>query len=123
MGITALTARMWSWPGRAARLSAGAGTPRTPRGGRGAGITQYVILGAGLDSFAYRSALSGRVRVFEVDRSATQDFKRGQLSAARIPVPDNVDFVSVDFEDGSLAGRSCGAGSIWPGPPSSAGSA
>ena len=68
---------------------------------------QYVILGAGLDSFAYRSPLSGRVRVFEVDHPATQDFKLGQLSAAGIPVPGNVVFVPADFEtglaDGSLA--------------------
>src|SRR6201994_3932513 len=33
----------------------------------GTGVLQYVIVGAGLDSFAYRSALAGRVRVFEVD--------------------------------------------------------
>jgi methyltransferase (TIGR00027 family) len=75
----------------------------------GSGITQYLILGAGLDSFAYRSPLAGRVRVFEVDHPATQDFKLGQLSAAGIPVPGNVVFVPVDFEtgmaDGSLAER------------------
>jgi methyltransferase (TIGR00027 family) len=52
------------------------------------GITQYVILGAGLDSFAYRSPLAGRVRVFEVDHPATQQWKRSRLAAARIPVPD-----------------------------------
>lgn len=69
------------------------------------GIAQYVILGAGLDSFAYRSPLSGRVRVFEVDHPATQDFKLGQLSAAGIQVPGNVVFVPADFEDG-LAGGS-----------------
>jgi O-methyltransferase involved in polyketide biosynthesis len=38
----------------------------------GAGVTQYVLLGAGLDSFAYRGGpLAGRVRVFEVDHPAT----------------------------------------------------
>ena len=42
----------------------------------GRGIGQYVLLGAGLDSFAYRSPLAGRVRVFEVDHPATQAYKR-----------------------------------------------
>jgi O-methyltransferase involved in polyketide biosynthesis len=42
----------------------------------GRGIGQYVLLGAGLDSFAYRSPLAGRVRVFEVDHPATQEHKR-----------------------------------------------
>lgn len=42
----------------------------------GRGIGQYVLLGAGLDSFAYRSPLAGRVRVFEVDHPATQEYKR-----------------------------------------------
>jgi O-methyltransferase involved in polyketide biosynthesis len=40
------------------------------------GIGQYVLLGVGLDSFAYRSPLAGRVRVFEVDHPATQEWKR-----------------------------------------------
>jgi O-methyltransferase involved in polyketide biosynthesis len=42
----------------------------------GRGIGQYVLLGAGLDSFAYRSPLAGRVRVFEVDHPGTQAYKR-----------------------------------------------
>jgi methyltransferase (TIGR00027 family) len=66
------------------------------------GINQYVILGAGLDSFAYRSRLAGRVRVFEVDHPATQQWKRGRLAAARIPVPDGVTFVPADLEAGPL---------------------
>jgi methyltransferase (TIGR00027 family) len=66
------------------------------------GITQYVILGAGLDSFAYRSGLAGQLRVFEVDHPATQQWKRQTLSTADIAVPDNVDYVPVDFETDSL---------------------
>jgi len=66
------------------------------------GIRQYVILGAGLDSFAYRSRLAGRVRVFEVDHPATQQWKRSRLTAARIPVPDGVTFVPADLEAGPL---------------------
>ena len=67
------------------------------------GVRQYVILGAGLDTFAYRSALSRSVRVFEVDHGATQAWKRGQLAAAGITAPDNVTFVAADFETGTLA--------------------
>jgi methyltransferase (TIGR00027 family) len=66
------------------------------------GITQYVILGAGLDSFAYRSDLAERVRVFEVDHPATQQWKRRLLSAGRITGPGSVTFVPADLETGSL---------------------
>jgi O-methyltransferase involved in polyketide biosynthesis len=45
------------------------------------GLDQYVSLGAGLDSFAYRSPLAGRLRVFEVDHPATQRWKRDLLAA------------------------------------------
>jgi methyltransferase (TIGR00027 family) len=67
------------------------------------GVTQYVMLGAGLDSFAYRSALAPRVHVFEVDHPATQQWKLTQLRKAGIPVPDGVTFVGVDFESSSLS--------------------
>jgi methyltransferase (TIGR00027 family) len=68
--------------------------------GIGRGIGQYVILGAGLDSFASRSRLAGQIRVFEIDHPATQDWKR------RIaPVPENVRFVPVDFTRDSLHDR------------------
>jgi methyltransferase (TIGR00027 family) len=75
-----------------------------------AGTRQYVILGAGLDSFAYRPGLSGRVRIFEVDQPGTQADKRARLAAARIPEPDNVVFVPVDFEAAPLAGELVKAG-------------
>jgi methyltransferase (TIGR00027 family) len=65
------------------------------------GIDQYLILGAGLDSFAYRTP-PGRFRVFEVDRPATQAAKRELLEAAGIAVPGSVIFVAVDFETGRL---------------------
>jgi methyltransferase (TIGR00027 family) len=68
------------------------------------GVTQYVILGAGLDSFAYRGDLAGQVAVFEVDHPATQQWKRRQLSAGHIAIPGSLTFVPVDFETGSLAG-------------------
>jgi methyltransferase (TIGR00027 family) len=76
------------------------------------GVSQYVILGAGLDSFAYRpqpaaGGLAGRgqIRVFEVDHPASQQWKRGRLAAAGIAVPDLVSFVPLDFERDPLAGR------------------
>ena len=67
------------------------------------GVSQYVILGAGLDSFAYRTELAATV--FEVDHPGTQQWKRDRLATAGIPVPDSVSFVPVDFERDSLAAR------------------
>jgi methyltransferase (TIGR00027 family) len=70
------------------------------------GITQYVILGAGLDSFAYRApqpASAPGLQVFEVDHPATQDWKREQLARAGITIPDGTAFVPTDFEHGELA--------------------
>jgi methyltransferase (TIGR00027 family) len=69
------------------------------------GLDQYVILGAGLDSFAYRSPLVGRVRVFEVDHPATQRWKRDLLAAAGIEPPDGLAFAGVDLEAEPLADR------------------
>lgn len=69
------------------------------------GIGQCVILGAGLDSFAYRSPLVGQIRVFEVDHPATQVWKRERLAAAGVAVPSGVAFVPVDFRVGSLIHR------------------
>jgi methyltransferase (TIGR00027 family) len=86
------------------------------------GITQYVILGAGLDSFAYRppsgrppsgrpgSGSPGLAGIFEVDHPGTQRWKRAHLASAGIAVPDTVSFVAVDFERDSLAGRLAQAG-------------
>jgi methyltransferase (TIGR00027 family) len=67
-----------------------------------AGVTQYVVLGAGLDTFAYRNPFP-HVRVFEVDFPATQHWKRSLLAKARIPEPDNLTFVPLDFEHMTLA--------------------
>jgi methyltransferase (TIGR00027 family) len=80
------------------------------------GLTQYVVLGAGLDSFAYRSPLAGRVRVFEVDHPATQRWKRDLLAAARITPPDGLRFVAVDLETEPLADRLAANGFDLPAP-------
>src|SRR6185295_3341770 len=67
------------------------------------GVGQYVVLGAGLDTFAYRNPFSPeRLRVFEVDFPATQAWKRELLSRTRIAEPPSLSFVPMDFERDSL---------------------
>lgn len=63
------------------------------------GIRQYVVLGAGLDSFAQRHP-DVAVRVFEVDQPGTQDWKRRRLAEIGFPPGENLRFVPVDFERG-----------------------
>jgi len=60
-------------------------------------VKQYVILGAGLDTFACRNPFEG-LRVFEVDFPATQEWKQKRLVAAGIPVPKSLTLVPVNFE-------------------------
>jgi len=67
------------------------------------GACQLVVLGAGLDTYAYRTRLGDRLRVFEVDHPATQAWKRERLAAAAIPVPAHLAFAPVDFERETLA--------------------
>jgi methyltransferase (TIGR00027 family) len=66
------------------------------------GVRQYVVLGAGLDTFAYRNPHSG-LRVFEVDLRATQEWKRALLDKAGIAQPEGLKFVPLDFEHQTLA--------------------
>jgi methyltransferase (TIGR00027 family) len=68
-----------------------------------AGAGQYVILGAGLDTFAYRNPHPASLRVFEVDRPSVQRWKQQLLHEAGIPLPGNLAFVPVDFAHGTLA--------------------
>ena len=75
------------------------------------GTTQYVILGAGLDTFAYRRAdLRDRLTVFEVDQPATQLWKAERLAEAGIVTPPNLRRVPVDFNEGALAEGLAAAG-------------
>lgn len=67
-----------------------------------AGVRQVVILGAGLDTFAYRNPRPD-LRVFEVDHPATQAWKRERLATAGIDRPETLTFVPVDFETQTLA--------------------
>src|SRR5262249_37536829 len=81
------------------------------------GVTQYVILGAGLDSFAYRHPdLADVVHVFEVDHPATQRWKRGRLRELNLTLPRNLTLVPVDFERQPLADglRASGHGGELP---------
>ena len=70
------------------------------RAGHGTG--QYVLLGAGLDTFAQRSPdLAARLHVFEVDQPGTQAWKRQRLIDLGYGVPDWLHLVPVDFEEGT----------------------
>jgi methyltransferase (TIGR00027 family) len=66
------------------------------------GVTQYVVLGAGLDTFGYRNPYKSALRVFEVDHPNTQTWKRERLKAAGIAIPRSLTFVPVDFEKDRL---------------------
>jgi methyltransferase (TIGR00027 family) len=62
-------------------------------------VRQYVILGAGLDTFAYRQPPHlATLRIYEVDHPVTQQWKRDRLRAADVVVPANLTFVPIDFE-------------------------
>jgi methyltransferase (TIGR00027 family) len=75
------------------------------------GTRQYVVLGAGLDTFAYRNPHAALdLRVFEVDHPATQAWKRQCLRQAAIPVPETAVWGPVDFETQSLTERLRSAG-------------
>jgi methyltransferase (TIGR00027 family) len=82
----------------------------------GRGVGQYVILGAGLDTFAQRRPeIGSRLHVFEVDQPATQAWKRQRLVELGYDVPDWLRLVPVDFEAGDawlprLAGAGFNAG-------------
>jgi methyltransferase (TIGR00027 family) len=67
------------------------------------GVRQYVILGAGLDTFAYRNPHpQGMLHVFEVDHPSTQTWKRARLDEIGIALPDDLTFAPVDFETQTL---------------------
>jgi methyltransferase (TIGR00027 family) len=68
------------------------------------GVDQLVVLGAGLDTFAYRNPYP-KLRVLEVDHPDTQGWKRNRLARAGIAIPESVTYVGVDFERESLADR------------------
>lgn len=67
------------------------------------GVTQYVLLGAGFDTFALRQpAWAQLLQILEVDHEATQGMKRSQIAAAGLAMPENANFATIDFEHESL---------------------
>lgn len=76
---------------------------------RGSGVTRYVVLGAGLDTFALRQ-LNPAIDVVEIDHPASQRWKRSLLAQRVIEVPPTLSFLPVDFERATLA-------DVWIGNP------
>jgi len=75
------------------------------------GVCQYVVLGAGLDTFAWRNPHpDGVLRMFEVDHAATQRWKRQLLADANIAPPASLTFVQLDFECDDLGEALVAAG-------------
>lgn len=64
------------------------------------GVKQYVILGAGLDTFCFRHPeLKKNLEIFEIDHPATQEFKKKRLADAEYAIPNHLHFVPMDFAD------------------------
>jgi methyltransferase (TIGR00027 family) len=75
------------------------------------GILQYVILGAGLDSFAFRRPdLMRALHVYEVDHPASQSWKRARLAELGVAVPPTLHYVPIDLEHTILSSRLAGGG-------------
>ncbi len=69
-----------------------------------AGVRQYVLIGAGLDSFVLRRQdVIPLLKVYELDHPATQMAKRERLAQLQIPMPTNLEFVPVDLERETIA--------------------
>jgi methyltransferase (TIGR00027 family) len=82
------------------------------------GTSQYVILGAGLDTFAQRRPEMGsRLKVFEIDRPGPQAWKRQRLIELGLGVPDWLRFVPVDFEAGDAWWGQLKSGGFDPSQP------
>lgn len=73
----------------------------------------YVLLGAGLDTFAWRHPQAGRFRVWEIDHPATQLWKRRALAERRLGEPANVRFLAVDLAARSLSTIETPATATW----------
>jgi len=84
----------------------------------GRGVGQYVILGAGLDTFAQRRPeIASHLRIFEVDKPGTQAWKRQRLVELGYGVPEGLRFVPVDFEAGDDWGQRLVAAGFDAGKP------
>jgi methyltransferase (TIGR00027 family) len=82
------------------------------------GVGQYVILGAGLDTFAQRRPeLAARLLVFEIDRPGPQAWKRQRLIDVGLGIPSFLRLVPVDFESGDAWWERLAAAGFHPGLP------
>jgi methyltransferase (TIGR00027 family) len=81
-------------------------------------FAQYVLLGAGLDTFAWRrpDLLAGGLRLFEVDHPASQAWKRARVAELGLPVHERHTFVAVDFETDTFAAGLDRGGFDWSAP-------
>lgn len=78
------------------------------------GVDQYVIVSAGLDSFALRRRdLAERMKVYELDHPASQEVKRERLAAIHARLPKTLEFVPIDLEKGTVA-EALGSSSFSP---------
>ncbi len=67
------------------------------------GVKQYIILGAGMDTFVFRHKdLLSQIKVFELDLPSTQQFKLKRIQQAQLEVPPNVVYLPIDFEKSSV---------------------
>jgi len=84
----------------------------------GRGVNQYVILGAGLDTFAQRRPeIASRLRIFEVDQPGPQAWKRRRLIELGFGIPEWLRLVPVDFESGDSWWKRLREVGFDPGPP------
>ena len=68
------------------------------------GVRQYVLIGAGFDSFSLRRPeFAANLRIFEIDFPATQALKPGQIDACGMALPDSVHFIAADLSQESVA--------------------
>jgi methyltransferase (TIGR00027 family) len=81
--------------------------------GLGAGRSTYVLLGAGLDTFAWRHPRAAELSVWEIDHPATQGWKRAALARAGRAEPPNVTFVPLDLSQASLRGLALASPATW----------
>ena len=80
------------------------------------GVLQYVILGAGLDTFAQRKAeLASGMQVFEIDQAPMQEWKKRRLFELGLGVPPHLHFVPVNFEAGDAWWERLAASGFDPG--------
>ena len=84
----------------------------------GHGVAQYVVLGAGLDTFAQRRPeIASRLRVFEVDQPGPQAWKRQRLTELGYGIPDWLRLVPVDFEASESWWQQLSVAGFDPGQP------